>query len=143
MYTPLIWPDGLRYANELWGGPERAAPLLADANYDWGQGLKDLDRWTADHGLPTAKVWYYGMDPVIGKDPDRLLALHDPLVYPVSVPADVWKHVRGKLVAVGYSLRYGYPGLTPTMPAVLEFFQGQEPVGHTRTFLVYDFRNVP
>jgi hypothetical protein len=85
-----IWPDGLRYANELWGGPERAAPLLADANYDWGQGLKDLDRWTADHGLPTAKVWYYGMDPVIGKDPDRLLALHDPLVYPVSVPADVW-----------------------------------------------------
>ena len=77
------WPDGIRYANELWGGPEAAAPLLADANYDWGQGLMDLDRWTAEHGLPTAKVWYYGMDPVIGKDPVRLLRLHDPIEYPV------------------------------------------------------------
>jgi hypothetical protein len=138
-----IWPDGIRYANVLWGGPEDAAPLLADANYDWGQGLIDLDRWTAEHDLPTAKVWYYGMDPVIGKDPDRLLALHDPLVYPVSAPDDVLKYVRGKVVAVGYSLRYGYPGLTTTMPTVLEFFRQQEPVGRTRTFLVYDFRNVP
>jgi hypothetical protein len=83
------------------------------------------------------------MDPVIGKDPDRLLALHDPLVYPVSAPDDVLKYVRGKVVAVGYSLRYGYPGLTTTMPTVLEFFRQQEPVGRTRTFLVYDFRNVP
>jgi hypothetical protein len=137
------WPDGIRYANVLWGGPEEAAPLLADANYDWGQGLIDLDRWTAEHDLPTAKVWYYGMDPVIGKDPNRLLALHDPLVYPVSVPQDVLKYVRGKVVAVGYSLRYGYPGLTTSMPTVLEFFRGQEPIGRTRSFLVYDFRNVP
>ena len=137
------WPDGVRYVNELWGGPDRAYPLLADANYDWGQGLKDLDRWTAEHGLPTARVWYYGMDPVIGKDPDRLLALHDPLVYPTAVPEDVWKHVRGKVVAVGLSLRYGYPGLTRSMPTVLEFFHGQEPVGRTRTFLVYDFRDAP
>jgi hypothetical protein len=138
-----IWPDGLRYVNELWGGPERAYPLLADSNYDWGQGLKDLDRWTAEHGLPTAKVWYYGMDPVIGKDPDRLLALHDPLVYPVERPEDVWKYVRGKVVAVGLSLRYGFPGLTTTMPIVLEFFRTQEPIGRTRTFVVYDFRSAP
>lgn len=137
------WPDGIRYANVLWGGPETAAPLLADANYDWGQGLIDLDRWTAEHGLPTAKVWYYGMDPVIGKDPDRLLKLHDPIEYPVSVPADVWKHVRGKVVAVGSSLRYGYPGLTTSMPVVLEFFRNQQPIGRTRTFFVYDFRDVP
>ena len=138
-----IWPDGLRYANELWGGPVQAAPLLADANYDWGQGLKDLDRWTAEHGLPTTKVWYYGMDPVIGNDPDRLLALHDPLVYPVKGPEDYWKYVRGNLVAVGYSLRYGYPGLTPSMPMTLEFFEGLLPIGRTRTFLIYDFRNIP
>ncbi|HEX3149866.1 MAG TPA: hypothetical protein VHR66_17450 [Gemmataceae bacterium] len=137
------WPDGIRYVNVLWGGPDEAYPLLADANYDWGQGLKDLDQWTAEHELPTAKVWYYGMDPVIGKDPNRLLALHDPLVYPTATSADVWKHVRGKVVAVGMSLRYGYPGLTSSMPAVLEFFDGQEPIGRTRTFLVYDFRNVP
>ena len=47
------------------------------------------------------------------------------------------------MVAVGSSLRYGYPGLTTSMPVVLEFFRTQEPVGRTRTFFVYDFRDVP
>lgn len=138
-----IWPDGMRYANELWGGPERAAPLLADANYDWGQGLPDLDRWTADHGLPPAKVWYYGMDPAMGTGNDRLMRLHDQNEWPARAPADVANHVRGKVVAVGSSLRYGYPNLTPQMPVVLEFLRGQEPVGRTRTFFVYDFRDLP
>jgi hypothetical protein len=138
-----IWPDGLRYANELWGGPEKATPLLADANYDWGQGLKDLDQWTAEHGLPTTRVWYYGMDPVMGTGNPRLMRLHDKDEWPARTPADVANHVRGKVVAVGNSLRYGYPGLTPQMPVVLEFFRGQEPVGRTRTFLVYDFRELP
>lgn len=138
-----IWPDGMRYANELWGGPERAAPFLADANYDWGQGLTDLDRWTAEHGLPPTRVWYYGMDPAMGPGNDRLMRLHDKDEWPARTPADVANHVRGKVVAVGSSLRYGYPGLTPQMPVVLEFLRGQEPVGRTRTFLVYDFRNLP
>jgi hypothetical protein len=137
------WPDGIRYANELWGGPAKAAPILADANYDWGQGLKDLDRWTAEHDLPTAKVWYYGMDPMMGTGNERLMRLHDKDEWPARTPADVANHVRGKVVAVGSSLRYGYPGLTPQMPVVLEFFRGQEPVGRTRTFLVYDFRDLP
>lgn len=138
-----IWPDGLRYANELWGGPEEAAPLLADANYDWGQGLKDLDRWTAEHGLPTTNVWYYGMDPVMGTNNPRLMRLHDKNEWPARTPVDVANHVRGKVVAVGSTLRHGYPGLTPQMPVVLEFFRGQEPIGRTRTFLVYDFRELP
>ena len=137
------WPDGIRYANVIWGGPESAAPILADANYDWGQGLKDLDRWTAEHELPIAKVWYYGMDPVIGNDKTRLMRLHDKDEWPAHTPVDVANHVRGKVVAVGSSLRFGYPGLTPQMPVVLEFLRGQEPVGRTRTFLVYDFRNLP
>jgi hypothetical protein len=136
------WPDGIRYVNVLWGGPDAAYPLLADANYDWGQGLKDLDRWTAEHDLPTARVWYYGMDPVIGKDPARLMRLHDKDEWPAQTPADVANHVRGKVVAVGASLRFGYPGLTPQMPVVLEFLRMQEPIGRTRTFLVYDFRNL-
>jgi hypothetical protein len=137
------WPDGIRFANLLWGGPDTAYPLLADANYDWGQGLKDLDRWTAEHDLPRAKVWYYGMDPVIGNDKTRLMRLHDRDEWPARTPDDVANHVRGKVVAVGCSLRYGYPGLTPQMPVVLDFLRGQEPIGRTRTFLVYDFRDAP
>jgi hypothetical protein len=139
-----VWPDGLRYSNELWGGPENTYKYLGDSNYDWGQGLKDLDRWTAEHGLPQADVWYYGMDPVIRRDHDRrLLALHNGKLYDIQSPADTWKYVRGKVVAVGFTMLYGCPPITPTMPPVVEFFHGQHPIGRTRTFLVYDFRNVP
>jgi len=137
------WPDGIRYVNVIWGGPDTAYPLLADANYDWGQGLKDLDRWTTEQDLPTTRVWYYGMDPVMGTDSTRLMRLHDKDEWPAQTPADVARHVRGKVVAVGLSLRYGYPGLTGQMPVLLEFFRDQQPVGRTRTFLVYDFRELP
>src|SRR5262245_46179537 len=145
LYPPIqVWPDGLRYSNELWGGPENTYRYLGDSNYDWGQGLKDLDRWTTEHGLPETSVWYYGMDPVIREDNDRrLLALHNGKLYDIQSPADTWKYVRGKVVAVGFTMLYGCPPITPTMPPVIEFFHGQQPIGRTRTFLVYDFRNVP
>src|SRR5262249_39816892 len=37
-----VWPHELCYVNELWGGPDKGYELVSDANYDWGQGLKDL-----------------------------------------------------------------------------------------------------
>jgi hypothetical protein len=83
------------------------------------------------------------MDPAMGSDKVRLMRLHDKDEWPARTPADVATHVRGKVVAVGSSLRYGYPGLTPQMPVVLEYFRGREPVGRARTFVVYDFREVP
>jgi hypothetical protein len=135
------WPDGLRYANELWGGPDNTHLYLADSNSDWGQGAKDLDRWTEAHGLPKAKVWYYGMDPVIASDPERLLALHDFRNYNIESPGDTWKYVRGTVVAVGTTLLHGDPAITRTMPNVVEFFRGQQPIGHSRNFYIYDFRD--
>jgi len=137
----MVWPDGLRYSNELWGGPENTYKHIADSNYDWGQGVKDLDRWTAERGLGTVPVWYYGMDPVIAKDPNRLLQLHNFHVYDIQSPGDTWKHVKGKVVAVGINLLYGAPAITPTMPHVVEFFKAHQPIGRTRTFFVYDFRD--
>src|SRR5262249_32407359 len=38
-----VWPRGQCYANELWGGTARAYRYVSDSNYDWGQGLKELD----------------------------------------------------------------------------------------------------
>jgi len=144
IYPPMsVWPDALRYGNELWGGTENTYKHLADSNFDWGQGLRDLDRWTAERGLPTTQVWYYGTDPVIGKDPNRLLALHDLNVYDIESPVDTWKYVCGKVVAVGVNLLHGQPAITRTMPNVIEFFKSQQPIGRTRTFYVYDFRDVP
>jgi hypothetical protein len=61
-------------------------------------------------------------------------------VYDIQSPADVWKYVRGKVVAVGINLLYGIPAITPTMPNVVDFFKSQQPIGRTRNFFVYDFR---
>ncbi len=37
-----VWPNGLCYTNELWGGTANGYRCLSDSNYDWGQGLKEL-----------------------------------------------------------------------------------------------------
>jgi hypothetical protein len=129
------WPDGLRYSNELWGGPDETYRHLSDSNSDWGQGVKDLDEWTANNDLPPAAIWYYGTDPAIS---DRCLPLHG---QPLRTPGDVLPFVRGKLVAVSTTLLFGHPKLTPTMPFAVEFFHGQRPIGRTRNFFIYDFRS--
>jgi hypothetical protein len=131
-----VWPDGLRYSNELWGGPNETYRHLSDSNADWGQGVKDLDAWTAKNDLPKATIWYYGFDPaIIGTE--RSLPVHQ---LSLQSPDDVLPHVRGKVVAVSTTLLYGNPRITPAMPHGVEFFHKQKPIGRTRTFFVYDFR---
>jgi hypothetical protein len=134
------WPDGLRYANDLWGGSDAAHHHLSDSNSDWGQGIPELDRWTADNKLPTAWVWYYGRDPAIAHNPERCLPLHMVELFDVQSPADVWRYVRGKLVAVSTSILYGDPAISATTPHAVEFFRRLEPNGRTRCYFVYDFR---
>src|SRR5207245_1609498 len=36
-----VWPHGLCYVNELWGGRRAGYRLVGDSNYDWGQGLPE------------------------------------------------------------------------------------------------------
>src|SRR5262249_26381884 len=44
-YSALaVWPHGLCYTNELWGGTANGYLCLSDSNYDWGQGLGELER---------------------------------------------------------------------------------------------------
>ena len=136
-----VWPDGLRYANELWGGPDNIHRRLSDSNSDWGQGVIDLDRRTRELGLPTSRVWYYGMDPMIADDPNRLMPLHHTGMYPLEKPEDTAKFVKGHVLAVGRTILSGDPQITPSMPAALEFLRGQTPVAETRSFVIYDFRD--
>ena len=136
-----VWPDGLRYANELWGGPDKIHLRLSDSNSDWGQGVTELDRWTESQGLPAARVWYYGMDPKIADDAKRSLPLHHTGLYPITRPEETADHVRGHVVAVGRSLLWGDPAITPSMPHVLEFLRSQTPMAESRSFVIYDFRN--
>jgi hypothetical protein len=139
LYPPLrVWPDGLRYANELWGGPDNVHRYLSDSNSDWGHGGWDLDRWTATHGLPQAKVVYHGTDPLM-VDPQRRLLLHLPQ-YQINTPEDTLAYVQGEVVAVNLMLLYGNPHLAPQLVPVLEFFHQQQPIGRSRSFFIYDFR---
>ncbi len=65
----IVWPHGLSYVNELWGGTSRGYLVVSESNYDWGQGLKELARWQRQHGVGSLKVWYYGMDPAVWTSP--------------------------------------------------------------------------
>jgi hypothetical protein len=140
MSAGSVWPHGLCYVNELWGGPANGYMLLSDSNYDWGQGVKELDRWRKSRGLDQLDVWYFGTDPAIGNPPLRHLPLH---VLPLDRPADVLAFVESDYLAVGTTLLYG----TTTREAAanqakaVAFFKAQRPVARTTTFLIYDLSN--
>jgi len=65
------FPDGIAYANELWGGSANSYRLMADSNVDWGQGLQamkaELDRrgirdcWFAYFAANAVDPAYYGI----------------------------------------------------------------------------------
>ena len=60
-----VWPQGICYTNALWGGTSRGYLYLSDSNYDWGQGVPDLERWRRSRGLKRIAVFYFGTDPRI------------------------------------------------------------------------------
>jgi hypothetical protein len=137
--TATVWPHGLTYANRLWGGPASAYLLAADSNYDWGQGLPELDRWHAEHGRPGMDVWYFGQDPMLATMPVRNLPLHGCTIHgPDCMPQFIW----GRTLAVGTSVVYG-PHVSPSHTKALEYILSRPPIARTRTFLIFSFQDVP
>jgi len=64
----IIRPDFLSYANFLAGGPDQAHRYFLGSNYDWGQDILRLKRWSDEHPGATPLVYAcYG-------------AIHPPLV---------------------------------------------------------------
>jgi hypothetical protein len=143
-----VWPDGLRYTNELWGGTANGWLAASDSNYDWGQGLKELARWQKDQPGPL-DVWYFGSDPLLDKMPVHEIKFH---LIPVAGPEDVLALVRGHRLAVGTSLlrgsmstvmKSGIPVPAECYWRVVHFLDGREPIARTSTFLIYDFTHEP
>jgi hypothetical protein len=141
-----VWPHGLCYTNELWGGTARGYLVLSDSNYDWGQGLKDLAAWRRRHGEAPLAVWYFGTDPAIKRPPFREVMFQ---ALPIHGPGDVAEHVRGHYLAVSTTLlhgsirttlRAGPPGVLESFGRALDYLQTCRPVDRTTTFLIYDFR---
>jgi hypothetical protein len=130
-----VWPMGLCYVNELWGGTRDGYRHVSDANYDWGQGLKELARWQRRQGLETLDVWYYGTDPGFKRLPLRDVKLH---ILPVAGPADVVRHVPGRYLAVSTTLLYGAAAPTEAHHRTNAFLHTLRPVARTTTYLIFD-----
>jgi hypothetical protein len=130
-----VWPEGLCYVNELWGGTPQGYRKVSEANYDWGQGLKELAHWQRDHQVPLA-VWYYGTDPLVNSLGAENLTLHQ---LTLSKPDDVLPYVRGRHLAVSTTFLYGPAGSFGSVRHASAFLRTCRPIARTTTFLIYDF----
>ncbi len=130
-----VWPHGLCYVNELWGGPAQGYVLVSDSNYDWGQGLHELAEWRARHGVDVLDVWYFGSDPAVLAAPFRHVPFHQ---MALDGPAAGVEQVRGHYLAVSTTMLHGN-ALSPSHVAMAGFLRARRPVGRTTTFVIYDF----
>src|SRR5207248_2420069 len=99
-----VWPNGMCYVNPLWGGTADGYRLVSEANYDWGQGLKELARWQGKHPGRQLIVWYFGTDPALRTLPGQTIPLQTVTITSID---DVLHHLRGQRVAVSTTLVYG------------------------------------
>ena len=133
-----VWPEALCYTNAAWGGTHKGYRWLSDSNYDWGQGLLELDEWRRRHDVDQMYVWYFGSDPRVEAAPFQLLKLHSAGWLGGHTPAEI---TRGHCVAVSATFLYGAYARGPLAGrAALDFFEGQQPSDRTATFFIYDFR---
>jgi hypothetical protein len=133
-----VWPHGLCYTNELWGGVSQGYLCLSDSNYDWGQGVKELRRWQQEQGVDALDVWYFGTDPAVAVPPLRFLPLQQ---LPMNRPEDVLAYAQGDYFAVGATLLYGTTTCQEPHRKAVEFFRRLQPVARTTTFLIFDVRS--
>lgn len=124
----VVWPDGLRYVNQAWGGTSNGYRIVSDSNYDWGQGLPELERWRVDHHASIA-VWYFGTDT---RFPDLIR------YNPRTAGSDP-NTLKGRLLAVSTSFVEG--GYLETPDAARDLMlklRAIDPVDRTSTFLIFD-----
>jgi len=132
-----VWPEGICYTNEMWGGTRNGYLCLSDSNYDWGQGLLELLQWRETHGVDVIDVWYFGLDPRAGFLPFRKMSTKKG-----EFPS-IEDQVRGKCVAVSTTLLYGTYASSPTVGEdTMAFFKAQKMMDRTTTYFIYDFRNM-
>lgn len=133
-----VWPHGLSYFNQAWGGMPAGNTLLHDSNYDWGQGIPELRAWNAAHnsGEPLA-IWYYGTDPDVARPQFVWVQLSH---LPVRDADDVPHHCPTKYLAVSAAILSNNPAPTPPHKARLEWVRAQTPVARTTHFFIYQLR---
>ena len=129
-----VWPHAICFTNAAWGGTTNGYRLLSDSNYDWGQGLPDLRKWTEAHNESELNVWYFGSDPSVRVAPLKELPLH------LLNEQDLVEAVNGKVVAVSLTLLYGSYTNDVSARNAVALFRSRQPIDRTMTFFIYDFR---
>lgn len=130
-----VWPHGLSYFNQAWGGQEGGTHLLHDSNYDWGQGVPELRAWNEAHnGGQPISVWYYGSDPDVARAPLMQLGVS---WIPVQYEGDLKNICPTKYLAVSISILSNNPAPTPPHQARLAWLEQQTPVARTTYFFIY------
>lgn len=132
-----IWPHGIGFTNQLFGGTEGGYRLLSDSNYDWGQGLPELRAWNDAHneGGPLA-VSYFGTDPAILYPPFRPLHLYHALE--TGSPEELRRKAGTRYLAVSTSILHGHESRRTGHMTALHRLREATPVGRTQTFLIFD-----
>lgn len=134
-----VWPHGLSYFNQAWGGPAAGRELLHDSNYDWGQGVPELRAWNDAHnGGEPLSVWYYGSDPDVDRTPLGRVNLS---WKPSTTAADVPAHVPTKLLAVNVGLLANNPAPTPMHKVAREWVLTRPVVARTMHFDIVRVRD--
>jgi Dolichyl-phosphate-mannose-protein mannosyltransferase len=132
-----VWPDGLCYVNEIWGGTESGYRQVSDANYDWGQGLKEPANWQERNQVIELNLCYFGTDPMLCRLPMRPLPFY---AFTLEKPEDFAITVRGHYLAVSTTLVYGGMIDAPVVRMMAQYLRARRPVARTPTFFIYDFR---
>jgi hypothetical protein len=127
----LVWPNGICYTNELFGGTSRAYLALHESNLDWGQGLPELADWQRQHDDAPLYLWYFGSDPAALQSPFHAISPGTDIS-----EADLERLCQGGYLAASTSLEYGYFFDTP----ISRHLRARQPIARTTTYLIYDFR---
>jgi 4-amino-4-deoxy-L-arabinose transferase-like glycosyltransferase len=114
-----IWPYYLSFFNVFAGGPDAGPKYLLDSNIDWGQDVKRLGRYMAEHNIKRIYFCFFG-----NVDLDRYKVYSDPIpdghqetidgyvaisatpLYGLYVPKDqyLWLRNRKPAAIIGHSV---------------------------------------
>ncbi len=139
-----VWPHGLGYLNQFYGGLKEAQYRVSDSNHDWGQGMPELKAWHDANDRPLTVVWYFGVDrryfkanPTDDK-PFEQLPLEG---LPIKTPEDLRKWVGPRVLAVGHTVISLHPDGPEAKVVALKYLKTRKPLARTATFVLYDFRD--
>jgi hypothetical protein len=133
-----VWPHGLCYINQAFGGLEAGPRQMTDSNLDWGQGIPALGNWHEENGRPPTVIWYFGTDPAAKRAPFRVIAVES---LPIHSEDDLKKAVGPNVLAVSYTVISLQPDAPPAKVNALAYLQTRRPLARTATFVLYDFRD--